>query len=85
MDAKEIEAQLNKIQVELMSTKFVCTRVKGGEPCTRQHDKERNHKGQFLYYFAPGCKVVESFCPACSAYWHVAVARNQMLELLRQA
>lgn len=78
----EMEAQLSNLQTELGGPLFPCTRQKDGKACTQQHERKLDRHGRTVFYFATGCKIVETFCPACLAYWHVAVARNCVREIV---
>jgi hypothetical protein len=79
----ELEDQLSKLQRVLMEeASFPCTRRKDGKACVQQHDRKLDRKGRTVFYFAIGCKVVETFCPACLTYWLIAVARNSTREIV---
>jgi hypothetical protein len=67
---------LDRLLNRLGGEDFKCTRQKDGKVCARQYTNKFDKENRPIFYFATGCKVVESFCPACLAYWHVAVARN---------
>jgi hypothetical protein len=78
-------ATLEELQIQLgQEDAFPCVRQKEGKPCTRIYEDARdNDTGRPVFYFETGCRVVEEFCPACQAYWHVAVARNCLITLDR--
>ncbi len=80
MSALKLTDQLLHV---LAGPEIPCTRKKDGKACTMQHDGKLDRKGCTVFYFSTGCKVVETFCPSCLAYWHVAVARNCLLEYQR--
>lgn len=85
---KQALAQLDALQQTLArEDSFGCLykAQNGGMACTRKHDRKFDRHGRFVYHYSPGCKVVEGFCPACSAYWHVAVARNQLIRFAEVA
>lgn len=73
----EAACVLLDLVVDKTSRELPCLQQRDGKPCTKQHEGSGTD-GKRKLYFMPGCKVVESFCPVCSAYWHAAVARNQL-------
>jgi hypothetical protein len=77
----ELHAALEKA-LELTNP-LRCTRQKAGKSCTRQHEDTFDKEGRPLYWYGDGCRLVESFCPSCRAYWHVAVARNAVFDFDR--
>ncbi len=79
----EAEKLIEQLQSLLGGPTYECTSQRDGKACTRQHEGV-DKKGQLKLYFSIGCKVVESFCPACRAYWLVAVARNELLTYRRR-
>lgn len=87
MDAKvkEAEGQLNALLALLNDAKvFVCTRMNAQSAvCLQQHENTRDNEGRPVFFYSEGCRVVENFCPSCRAYWHVAVARNALLDFVR--
>lgn len=82
----EVATEIEALQAKLNGPAFKCTREdKAGRACTMQHEGKLDKEDRPVLYFAPGCKVAQTFCPACSAYWHVAVARNQLFDYARFA
>ncbi len=79
-DARKLAEQL---QTLLAGPDYECTSTRNGKACTQQHEG-LDKKGQPKFYFSIGCKVVETFCPACRAYWLVAVARNELITYHRR-
>lgn len=84
MSLKAIESSLNEMQTELGGPKHPCSRMRGGASCVRQHDGKFDKDGRPVFYFGVGCKVAETFCDSCLAYWLVAVARNAVISMMRR-
>jgi hypothetical protein len=80
----EIATLLENIQLRLSDNDVAkCTRLKNGKCCTQHHEDERDDDGRPVFYYGDECRVVAEMCPACRAYWHVAVARNALFDLAR--
>lgn len=77
------EQLIEQAQSLLGGPEYRCTQKKQGKPCTQQHEDEVDRDGRPVFYFASDCKVAQTFCPACLAYWHVAVARNCLFDFAR--
>lgn len=74
----------DELQTKLANSKnFPCIHPKDGVSCTAQHEGMSDRDGRQIFYFASDCKVAQTFCPSCLAYWHVAVARNCLFALER--
>ena len=91
---KALDKKLSSLQTEL--EELACTNLKhadgtyaregdSGMPCTRQFEGERDRQGRPVFWYGTACKIVEKFCPTCAAYWHIAVARNEVFTLLRRS
>lgn len=66
-----------------------CTAQVGGQSCcNRMHGKlieKGPDKGKLKFWFGSDCKAAAAeLCDACLMYWHVAVARNLYLNLMRR-
>lgn len=83
---RDLEARLDHVQERLGWNHVApCSQTKNGKACTLQHQDERDQEGRPVFWYGTDCKIVQTFCPACLAYWHVAVARNCVIALLRVA
>jgi hypothetical protein len=80
---EEVQKDIEALTAALAGPTFRCMKMKGGKPCTQQHDGKLDRDDRPVFYYATGCRIVESFCPACLAYWHVAVARNCLFDYAR--
>lgn len=85
-EAQQLEDMLSTIQSRLGGGDLPCTNLDAnGRACTQQHEGKFDRVGRPIFYFATDCRIVETFCPACLAYWHVAVARNNLITFRRFA
>lgn len=72
-----VSEMLEKLLSELGNgSRFPCSQVEGDKPCTLKHEGKTDKNGRTVFYFASDCKIAQTFCASCLAYWHVAVARN---------
>lgn len=90
MPAKPIQLSQAQAMLETLitdlgnSNKFACLTPKSGRACTAQHEDEIDKKtGRDALWFATDCRLPETFCPSCRAYWHVAVAMNCLRDFER--
>lgn len=58
-------------------------KLKRSVACVGQYEDETDEDGRPVFYYGNDCAVVSKLCPACAAYWHVAVARNCLLDVQR--
>ncbi len=79
----QVEESLDRLQGQLALT--ACTHQVEGLSCSQQYDGKTDSDGVSVLQFSPGCTVVAGFCPACSAHWHVTVARNMVRDVRRIA
>lgn len=77
-----IDDTLEALLSRLAGDEFPCTRIEDRKACLQQHEG-LDGKGRTKFYFATDCKLAVKLCQACAAYWHVAVARNNLIEVAR--
>ena len=51
--------------------------------CLGQYEDQTDKDGRHVFFYGTECEVARKLCPACAAYWHVAVARNCLEDVRR--